>query len=151
MTDRKPDFYVVKREGLDGAPEWFTFDADGHVWDYQLTLRHRFVTEADAAKIAKKYGGSVAPVCCTSKRAEPKMRERSSSWVLKRLAEGKVVVVVGNLENRRCPVWVYRFHIEDGAVEYRLLNGSGEWGRSAGFAGEGTVMCRIARPSEVPQ
>lgn len=38
MTDRKPDFYVVKREGLDGAPEWFTFDADGHVWDYQLTL-----------------------------------------------------------------------------------------------------------------
>lgn len=27
MTDRKPDFYVVKREGLDGAPEWFTYEA----------------------------------------------------------------------------------------------------------------------------
>jgi hypothetical protein len=91
MTVRKPDFYVMKREGLDGVPEWFTFDADGHVWDYQLTLRHRFVTEADAAKIAKKYGGRVVPVFCTSKRAEPKMRGHSFSWALARMKEGKRV------------------------------------------------------------
>jgi len=91
MTDRKPDFYVLKRIGLDDVPEWFTFDADGHVWDYQLTMRHRFVTEDDAAKIAKKYGGSVVPVFCTSKRTEPKMRGHSFSWALARMKEGKRV------------------------------------------------------------
>ena len=148
MTDRKPDFYVVKREGLDGAPEWFTYEADGHVWDYQLTLRHRFVTEADAAKIAKKYTGRVIPVYCTSKRAEPKMRERSPSWVLKRLAEGKVVVSKSN-DNTD---FFYRFNQSALCIEVEY--GSG-WERSAQMVcfdrTTKAMLCRLARPSEVPQ
>lgn len=143
MTDRKPDFYVVKREGLDGAPEWFTFDADGHVWDYQLTLRHRFVTEADAATMAKKYGGRVVPVFCTSKRAEPKMRERSSAWVLKRLAEGKVVV-----HHRSGIELMYRFC--DGQIQY-YDDSLKRWKASAGIGDDNGCTARIARPSEVPQ
>lgn len=152
MTKRKPDFYVVKREGLDGIPEWFTFDADGHVWDYQLMLRHRFVTEADAAKIAKKYGGSVTPVCCTSKRAEPKMRERSSAWVLKRLAEGKVLYrprhEAGSLMFSETLI---RWEPVDGMIEF-CVPGEMVWSSKRGqLCFDGKILCRIARPSEVPQ
>lgn len=139
MTERKPDFYVLKRAGLDGVPEWFTYDTDGHVWDYQHTLRHRFVTQTDAAGVAKKYGGSIVPVFCTTRKAEPKMRERSSSWVLKRLAEGKVVLALDLF---------HRFDAQEGIIENFV---QGKWLQDVhGFCTSGRVLCRIAKTEEVP-
>lgn len=145
MSDRKPDFYVVKREGLDGVPEWFTFDADGHVWDYQSTMRHRFVTRVEAASVAKKYGGRVIPVFCTSKRAEPKMRERSSAWVLKRLADGKALICRTDSGVN----YPYRFNLHTGHSQTYLL---GKWVNCAmPSVVDGKAVCRIAYPSEAPQ
>lgn len=86
MTDRKPDFWVIKSNSADMG----YFERPG-VWTRNKKTRARFSTEGEAIAVA--YTGRVVPVYCTSKRAEPKMRERSSSWVLKRLAEGKVVMV----------------------------------------------------------
>lgn len=84
MTDRKPDFWVIKSNGADMG----YFERPG-VWTRNKKTRARFSTEGEAIAVA--YTGRVVPVYCTSKRAEPKMRERSSSWALARMKEGKRV------------------------------------------------------------
>lgn len=65
MTKRKPDFYVVRREWLNGGYEWFTYEASHGMWSCRTILRQQFAEKADSAKIAKKYGGRVVGVYCS--------------------------------------------------------------------------------------
>lgn len=142
MTDRKPDFYVVKRtRGRD--TQWLCGET---YWSVFVWKRHRFATQTDAMSYTA-HGGRVVPVFCTSKRAEPKMRERSSAWVLKRLAEGKVLVI-----KWASTELVHRFLGGTGAIQYFSVAANG-WKNSQFVChdGSGRVFCRIARPSEVPQ
>lgn len=145
MTDRKPDFYVVKRaRNVDGASEWLNVSSDWrHEWTTFANTRGRYFYNEAAIKDAALHGGEVVPVYCTSKRAEPKMRERSSAWVLKRLAEGKVVV-----HHRSGIELMYRFC--DGQIQY-YDDSLKRWKASAGIGDDNGCTARIARPSEVPQ
>ena len=65
MTKRKPDFYVVRREWLNGEYEWFTYAVGDRLWSCRLILRQQFAEKAGSAKIAKKYGGRVVGVYCS--------------------------------------------------------------------------------------
>lgn len=79
----------------------------------------------------------------------PKMRERSSAWVLKRLAEGKVVMI----ERDDGPPAFYRWKDsdDDSRLELRFECETKwtEWGNFPSIKGK--VMCRIAKSEEVPK
>lgn len=146
MTKRKPDFYVVKR-GSNAKRKKVEWLANGYHWVDSCALSFRYLDRNGAAIDAANRCGRVVPVFCTSKRAEPKMRERSSSWVLKRLAEGKVLVI-----KWASTELVHRFLGGTGAIQYFSVAANG-WKNSQFVChdGSGRVFCRIARPSEVPQ
>ena len=148
MTDRKPDFYVVRRvRGKDA--QWLCGET---YWSAFVWRRHRFATRSEAQSYVTKAGGTVHPVFCTSKRAEPKMRERSSAWVLKRLAEGKVLYrprhEAGSIMFSETLI---RWERVDGIIEF-CVPGEMVWSSKRGqLCFDGKMLCRVARPSEVPQ
>lgn len=151
MTDRKPDFYVVKR-GSNAKREKVEWLANGHHWVDSCALSFRYLDRNGAAIDAANRCGRVVPVFCTSKRAEPKMRERSSAWVLKRLAEGKVLYrprhAAGSIMFSETLI---RWERVDGIIEF-CVPGEMVWSSKRGqLCFDGKMLCRVARPSEVPQ
>lgn len=157
MTTRTPDFLVVKRDGIDGVTEYLTHEVPEVYWSYDITVRTRFVTRADAERSIRNnpYKGpsiSIVPVYCTTRKTNP-MRERSTAWVLRRLAEGKAVVVGGGVSDSMYR-WVNCYgahglqrHMDDGPQSqkaWRFVT------HIISSRSDARVLCRIARPEEVP-
>ena len=150
MTTRTPDFWVVKRDGIDGVTEYLTHEDPEVYWSYDITVRTRFVTRAEAERSIRNnpYKGpsiSIVPVYCTTRKTNT-MRERSSAWVLRRLAEGKVVMV--QLVHNGA-IFFQRFNAKNGFIEHAIHNTSCWKLDNAGFAVNGRVLCRVARSEEV--
>lgn len=156
MTDRKPDFYVVRV--FDWVEKKIHYLSSNHIgaslWTEDKAHRARYATFGDAEHAASVVACPTAPVpvFCTSRRAEPKMRERSSAWVLKRLAEGKVLYrprhEAGSLMFSETLI---RWEPVDGMIEF-CVPGEMVWSSKRGqLCFDGKILCRIARPSEVPQ
>lgn len=144
---RKPDFWVVKKT-VDGKELWRTYIGPTEFCPCR-SGRARYFSMTEAARQAESHPGSKAvPVYCTTRKVEPKMRSRSSAWVLRRLAEGKVVMV----ERSDGPA-LLRFNARNFRIEYR--SGIDEaWYCSSGFTpGQvptGLILCRIVHHEEVP-
>ena len=141
MSDRKPDFWVVKRRRK-GLAEYYT--CSWGQWERSAMNRMTF-SESIATNIADDNGGKAVPVYCTTRKTNT-MRERSSAWVLRRLAEGKVVMVqlVHNGE-----IFFQRFNAKNGFIEHAIHNTSCWKLDNTGFAVNGRVLCRVARSEEV--
>jgi len=98
------------------------------------------------ARAKTERGARVCSVRCIALNLRPKMRERSSAWVLKRLAEGKVVLLRTKIGRDR----FYRF--APYAAKFEGTNECGEWLPSDfPVAHGGKFLCRLADPSEVSQ
>lgn len=145
MAARTPDFYVVKRARVvDGKSvvEWLDVQDN-----WTLTPdRYRYLSSESAHEDARAHGARVVPVYCTTKRVEPKMRERSSAWVLKRLAEGKVVLIA----RVALGIGFVRLNSKTCQVDYRRA-ADGTWMSGIQLATNGTILCRVAKDSEVPK
>lgn len=149
--EEEPDFYVVKRtRKIDikkTVVEWCNSGRNG--WTYKASKRGRFDSKQEAQQVAKIQDGRVVPVFCKTSTSESKMRERSSTWVLKRLAEGKVVMI----ERDDGPPAFYRWKDsdDDSRLELRFECETKwtEWGNFPSVHGK--VMCRIAKSEEVPK
>lgn len=152
MTERKPDFWIVKRDGIDGVTEYLTHEDPEVCWSYDITVRTRFITRDDAERYSRggPYKGplSVVPVYCTTRKAEPQTRSRSSAWVLRRLAEGKVIYREQSYGWR---AGFLRLNAVRCCVEWRTKGDCGTWVAVSGaLSCSGRLFCRIAKPEEIP-
>lgn len=147
--EEEPDFYVVKRTRKIDTKKTVVEWCNDNGWTHEISKRGRFTSEQEALKVVERHGGRVFPVFCKSRRSEPKMRERSSAWVLKRLAEGKVVMI----ERDDGPPAFYRWKDsdDDSRLELRFECETKwtEWGNFPSVHGK--VMCRVAKSEEVPK
>ena len=144
MSDRKPDFWVVKRT-IGKQELWRTYIGFSE-FQPERSGRAKYYTMTEAVSESKKHSGSkVVPVYCTTRKTNM-MRERSSAWVLRRLAEGKVVMVQ-SVHNGA--IFFQRFNAKNGFIEHAIHNTSCWKLDNAGFAVNGRVLCRVARSEEV--
>lgn len=146
--EEQPDFYVVKRTTKINTTKHIVVDwCNDNGWTRDIVKRGRFTSEQEALKVVERHGGRVVPVFCKTCTSESKKRERSSAWVLKRLAEGKVVMI----ERDDGPPAFYRWKDSDDDSRLELrFDCEPNWTECGNFPSiKGKVFCRVAK-SELP-
>lgn len=147
MDKKKPDFWVVKKT-VNGKDLWRTYVGPSG-FHADRSCRARYFARTEAISQSKMHPGSkVVPVYCTTRKAEPQTRSRSSAWVLRRLAEGKVIYREQSYGWR---AGFLRLNAVRCCVEWRTKGDCGTWVAVSGaLSCSGRLFCRIAKPEEIP-
>ena len=146
MGERKPEFWVVKKT-VDGKEFWRTYIGPTEFCPCR-SGRARYFSMTEAARQAESHPGSKPiPVYCTTRKVEPKMRERSTAWVLRRLAEGKIIYFA---KEGGAAAGFMRFRPEGCLIEWHTEGDTYYWAASGWRTTNGRMLCRVARSEEVP-
>ena len=134
-------FWIVRRN-VEGVLQWYGRNG---AWGNRMHAKPYEIMSEARARAKTERGASVCSVRCIALNLQTKMRERSSAWVLRRLAEGKVVIQ--SVHNGA--IFFQRFNAKHGFIEHAIHNTSCWKLDNTGFAVNGRVLCRVARSEEV--
>ena len=137
-------FWIVRRN-VEGVLQWYGRNGS---WGNRMHAKPYEIMSEARARAKTERGARVCSVRCIALNLRPKMRERSSAWVLKRLAEGKVIYREQSYGWR---AGFLRLNAVRCCVEWRTKGDCGTWVAVSGaLSCSGRLFCRIAKPEEIP-